>query len=307
MLSWLSPLIRLLRPRHWVKNSMVVLPLLFARRMQEVDAWIHVTWAFAGFCAASSFAYIINDIRDREADRFHPVKSRRPLASGELKVGQAGLMAVVMFAAAVLASSQANPVLLIIVLLYILLQLAYTLRLKRLVLLDVMCIATGFVLRADAGAVAIGVPISPWLVACTFTVCLFMGFCKRQGELIAIADPELAAKHRAALAGYTPALLSQLVGISAAVTVMSYLGYTLSHATIERFGHDLMVYTLPVVTYAVFRFALLFLEGRYHDPTELILRDRPFQFAAGVWLAMTGVLVVWGGVIHQTLREWVGS
>ncbi|MCC5828349.1 MAG: decaprenyl-phosphate phosphoribosyltransferase [Phycisphaeraceae bacterium] len=295
--------VRLMRPHQWVKNGLVVLPLIFGQRMDDPEAWRNVALATVAFCLISSLAYILNDIRDRDSDRHHPRKRHRPLAAGTVGVGQAQLLAAVLLVIAFLLGWLVNPALMVVIGLYLLLQVVYTLGFKRVVLLDVMCIAAGFVLRADAGAVAVGVPISPWLVACTFTLCLFMGFCKRQGEITAISDPEQARNHRATLAGYSPALLTQLIAISAAVSMMSYLAYTISPLTIERFGHDLLVYTMPLVCYAIFRFMLLFLQGRYHDPTDLVIRDRPFQAAAALWLILTASLVVWGRDISQMLRS----
>lgn len=237
----LVQLLILLRPHQWVKNGLVVLPILFARKIGEPAAWQNIGLALAAFCLVSSVAYIVNDVRDRESDRFHPEKKHRPVASGRIAplpaLGVAGLLLIL---AGVLAMT-VSTLLLMVVGMYLALQVAYTLALKRVVLLDVICIAAGFVLRADAGAVAIEVPISPWLVGCTFTICLFMGFCKRFGELTAIDNPEAAARHRAVLAGYSLPLLQQLIAISAAVSVMSYLAYTVSYSTLERLETDLMV------------------------------------------------------------------
>ncbi len=291
-----------LRPRHWIKNVVVLFPVPLAQRYAEVEAWQAAVAAMVAFCLVSSTAYILNDIRDREADRLHPHKKNRPLAAGRIGIATAlGAAAVCLIAAAAIAAAVNTPTLTVVGF-YFLLQVAYSLKLKQIVLIDVMCIAAGFVLRADAGAAAITVETSPWLIICTFTLCLFMGFCKRQGELNAIADAEDAVNHRRTLQPYTPQLLSQLVTISAAVSVVAYVSYTLHPRTVEAIGdHYLMVYTVPIVIYGVFRFAMLTLAGRQHDPTELILTDRPFQAAVLLWCVVTLAILLFG----PELADWL--
>ena len=296
-------LIKLARPEHWVKNLIVLAPVLFARRTGDPVAWILAGLAAGAFCLASSAVYVFNDIRDREADRRHPRKKDRPLASGAVSVRAAAAECVVLLAGAAGLGFAANPFVLATVGLYVLLQAAYSLVLKHRMLVDVICIALGFVLRAMAGALAIRVEISPWLFVCTFTLCLFLGFCKRCNELVTMGADDDAFAHRRTLAGYTPELLTHLITLSAAVSVVAFLSYALSDRTVENLGTNFLVYTLPVVVYVVFRFAMLSMRGRYADPTDLITHDRPFQLVSLLWLAMVVVVIRWGRQLQEFARQ----
>ncbi len=294
-------MILIARPRHWAKNGVVLLPILFAMRMDDPQAWLSAGLTLAAFCLVSSFAYILNDIRDIDSDRRHPVKNSRPLAAGRMSIGTALVEAVALLCAGLVLGSAVRPALLVIVGLYALLQTAYSFVLKQRVLLDVIAIALGFVLRAVGGAVAIGVAISPWLFICMFTLCLFMGFCKRYNELALFDDPRQAGALRTTLLSYTTPLLTHLITVSAGIAVVAFLLYGLSDSTIQHFGTDYFVYTLPVVVYGVFRFAMLSMQGTYNDPTDLFFRDRPFQATVVLWLAMAVVIIVWG----RNLQSWL--
>jgi len=166
----------------------------------------------------------------------------------------------------------------------------------------VMLVAAGFVLRAAAGAVAIRVVISPWLVVCTFTICLFVGFCKRYNEVVTLADgPDEARRHRPTLDGYTPGLLTHLITLSAAIAIVSFLLYATSPMTLERFHTIGLLVTLPLVIYGVCRMAMLSMMGRYADPVEIMLRDWPFQMTVVLWTALAAVAVMWGEAIEAWL------
>jgi len=291
--------VRLARPRQWVKNLFVLLPVVFAQRAGQPEAWAQAAIAAAAFCLAASAVYAFNDIRDRNSDRLHPRKRLRPIPSGQIGiVGAAGLAVVAATAAVVLAAMLSWAVAAVIGA-YLLLQWVYSLWLKRKMLVDVMCIALGFVLRAVAGAVAIEVEPSPWLIVCTFTLCMFIGFCKRRAELATLGAAEAAADHRRTLVGYTPELLTHLITLSAGIAIMSFLLYSVSSATVSRFGTVYLVYTLPAVIYAVCRLAMLSMWGRYDDPTDLLLGDRPFQVTAILWAAAALIVVYWGTDIQQ--------
>ena len=186
---------------------------------------------------------------------------------------------------------------------YLLLQLLYTFVFKQIVLIDVICISLGFVLRAMAGAVAIQVEVSCWLFICMFTLCLFMGFCKRYSEIMIISDKEMAINHRPILIEYTPQLLTHLITLSAGIAVVAFLFYGVSESTVARFGTVYFVYTLPVMVYGIFRFAMLSMKGAYHDPTELILNDRPFQATVILWLLLSAGIISYGRELH----DWLGS
>ncbi len=298
-----SEMLKLARPSQWIKNVVVILPILFGMRMGDVRAWRDIAAAAVAFCFASAFSYIINDIRDAKADRAHPRKKDRPLASGSVGVTAAIFEAVIFLALAAIISYSVSAMVLAIVAVYVVLQISYTMYLKHKVLIDVICIAMGFVLRAVVGAVAIKVAISPWLFICMFTLCLFMGFCKRYSEVVIIGDLSAAENHRPTLIFYTPELLTHLITLSAAIAIISFLLYGLSERTIENFGTNYFVYTLPVLVYGVFRFAMLSMEGAYSDPTDLILHDRSFQATLVLWIALAVIVIKYG----KDIEVWTQS
>lgn len=296
-------MIKLARPGHWIKNVFVLMPVVFGMRITESEAWINAGIATVAFCFASSFAYIINDIKDAASDRLHPRKKDRPIASGRMSVKSALVEAFVLLVISAGVALTVSVPLLIMVGAYVLLQVLYSELLKRKVLLDVICIAIGFVLRASAGALAIGVEISPWLFVCMFTLCMFLGFCKRYNEAVTLGDVTAAGNHRATLLEYTPDLLTHLITISAAVAVIGFLLYSMNERTIENFKTDYFVYTLPVVVYAIFRFAMLSMKGVYSDPTDIILHDGPFQWTVVVWFVMAMSIISYG----PKIQTWLGS
>ncbi|HIJ72206.1 MAG TPA: decaprenyl-phosphate phosphoribosyltransferase [Planctomycetes bacterium] len=296
-------MIQLARPGHWVKNIVVFMPVVFGMRMTHLDAWAQAGVAAAAFCFASAFAYIINDIKDRQSDRRHPLKKFRPLACDKISTQAAIAEATVFLLIGVFLARSLSVILLLIVLLYVLLQTSYTFFLKHKALIDVICIALGFVLRAASGAVAIRVEISPWLFICMFTLCLFMGFCKRYSEVVTIGDADIAQNHRPTLIEYTPELLTHLITLSAGIAVIAFLLYGLSERTVAQFGTHYFIYTLPVAVYAVFRFAMLSMRGAYSGPTELILRDRPFQLTILIWM----VLILVAIRFSSNIESWIQS
>lgn len=294
-------IIELARIRQWIKNIVVLLPVVFGMQMAQCCAWSSALVAALAFCFVSSFAYIINDIQDADSDRSHPDKKNRPLASGRVSVSSAAVWAVLFLVAGLLlALGVSSFFLVIIVAVYALLQLGYTFVFKRVVLIDVICIALGFVLRAVAGAVAIKVAISPWLFICVFTLCLFVGFCKRYSELIKIGDAAAAGNHRNTLLSYTPELLTHMITVSAGIAIIAFLLYSVNERTVANFGTNYFIYTLPIVIYAIFRFAMLSMKGSYADPTDLILHDRPFQITIAIWIVSVLCIINRG----PALREW---
>lgn len=285
--------IRMLRPSHWVKNFAVVLPLIFAMKISCTNSCGSIFEAAAIFCLLSSFIYITNDIKDREQDSLHPHKKSRPIASGKISIKAALAVAILLLIVAILWSWLSVPQILPFLGAYIGLQLAYSFGLKKVVLLDVICIAMGFVIRASAGAAAINVEISPWLFICMFTVCLFMGFCKRYNEKAAFPTEDQAIKHRDTLIDYTTELLTHLVTLSAGIAIIAFISYAMSPQTISHYGSEKLVYTLPLVVYAVFRFAMISMKARYEGPTDIILKDRPFQLATFSWCAWMFIVINW--------------
>jgi 4-hydroxybenzoate polyprenyltransferase len=298
----IAHLVRLARPAHWIKNVIVLFPVVFGLRMADWVSWGRALVATAAFCLAASAVYVVNDIRDRDSDRLHPRKKDRPLASRQVSVPAAAAFSAVLLVAGAAVAATLGPVTLIVVGLYVAVQTAYTFLLKQHVIVDVIAIALGFVLRAVVGGVAIGVELSPWLFICTFTICLFMGFCKRRSEAAAIADVGAAARHRATLPHYTPQLLTHLTTLSAAIAIVSYLLYVTAARTVGHFGTTYLFVTLPLVIYGICRFEMLSSFGGYTDPTDLILRDRPFQVTLALW-ALTVFAILWKGA---ALEQWLG-
>ena len=296
-------LLALARPSHWMKNVIVLFPVLFALRFDSGWAWLAAGVAAASFCLASSAGYVFNDLWDRREDLYHPVKKDRPVAAGRVEPTDAAIYGGLLAASAFAVSAAVNLYVVGAVAGYLLLQVAYTLALKHLMIIDVIVIAAGFVVRAAAGALALHVAVSPWLVVCTFTICLFMGFCKRRMEVAAMEESGEAAKHRRSLAGYSPELLTHLITLSAAVAIVSYLLYAASARTVQHFGTNYLVYTLPLVIYAVSRFAMVSMQDRYHDPTELILKDRPFQAGVVLWVLSVVLIILAGPSIGQWLAK----
>ncbi len=249
--------------------------------------------AFAAFCLLSSAVYIFNDIKDMDQDRVHPRKRSRPIASGELSAGIAGAVGLgLLFAGLGLSFTLGVPFILVAAS-YLFLQAGYIYLLKRVVLLDVIIISLGFVIRAIAGAVAISVFISPWLILCTFLIALFLALAKRRHELILLN--EAAASHRSNLADYTVPLLDQLISIVTAATIISYSIYTLSPGVTEKFGNRYMILTLPFVLYGIFRYLyLIYVREEGGSPTRVLLADLPLLVSAILW-GMTAVGIIYFG------------
>ncbi|MEM9554910.1 MAG: decaprenyl-phosphate phosphoribosyltransferase [Acidobacteriota bacterium] len=286
--SMVLPLVRALRPTQWVKNVFVLAPLVFAERLDDPSLLLRALLAFGAFCAAASAVYLINDLRDREEDRLHPLKQHRPIASGALPVSTATAAAVVLALAAAAVSFVLSWQFAAVLVLYLAINIAYSSGLKHFVILDVMAVSSGYVLRVIAGGLAVGVAVSPWLLLCTIFLALFLIFSKRRYELVLLADD--AAGHRAVLSHYSETFLDQMINVVTASTVVSYALYTVDDDTVERFGGEALVYTVPLVLFGIFRY--LYLTYQRHDPrnpTEAILTDVPSVVNVVLW----GVVVLW--------------
>jgi 4-hydroxybenzoate polyprenyltransferase len=283
----MPPLLRAMRPQQWVKNAFVLAPLVFAHRLTDPQALGRALLLLAAFCAGASAVYLLNDIRDREADRNHPLKQRRPLASGALSVPLAASVAAVLAAAAIAGGYALGPRPLLYVLGFLALNSAYSWWLKHLVIVDVMVLAMGYLLRVEAGGAAIDVAVSSWLVLCTLLVALFLGFSKRRHELLLLA--ERAPAQRPVLSQYSPAFLDQMINVVTASTVLSYALYAISDESLAKHGRGLL-YTVPFVLYGVFRYLYLMYQQPGHaNPTEEVLTDPPFLVNVALWSA----LVLW--------------
>jgi 4-hydroxybenzoate polyprenyltransferase len=284
----ISALIRSLRPRQWTKNLIVFFGLIFSEQLRNPDAAARATLAFIIFCALSGVVYLINDIRDREVDRMHPTKSRRPIASGALGVETAGLAAAVIGIAAIGGAFVLGREFGIVAVAYVSLLTLYSVWLKHVVILDVITLSAGFVLRAYAGAVAIHVEFSHWLLLLTLLSALFLALSKRRAELITLADD--AKEHRRSLAEYSPYLLDQMIGVVTACTLLAYAFYTIDDETVLKFGTDALLWTVPFPLYGIFRYLYLVHQREGGgDPSETLLTDRPILVCVALW----GLAVLW--------------
>ncbi len=282
------PLLSSLRPTQWTKNAFVLAPLVFARRLTDRQSIVAALIALAAFCCAASAVYLVNDIRDREADRRHPLKRHRPLAAGTLGVPLALAAAALLAGLALAAAVRLGPEFGGLLAAYLALNGLYSWRLKHLVILDVMAIAMGFLIRVLAGAAAIPVEVSSWLLLCTMFLALFLAFSKRRHELILLADD--AADQRRVLSHYSPAFLDQMINVVTASSVISYALYCVAPETVEKFGTDKLIYTLPMVLFGIFRYLyLIYQRSGERNPTEAILTDPPFLLNVLLW----GAAVVW--------------
>ncbi|HEY7904507.1 MAG TPA: decaprenyl-phosphate phosphoribosyltransferase [Casimicrobiaceae bacterium] len=277
---------RLLRPEQWIKNAFVWAGFLFARTWHDAALAQHVAAAFIAFCLLASAVYIGNDWLDRDADRAHPTKRGRPLASGRIGGAAAGSLAAILAVAALLLGAWVGIELVAVLAAYLGLNVAYSLRLKRIVIIDVFALSLGFLLRILAGTLGVGIAPSPWLLMCGLMLTLLLGFGKRRAEQ-AVVD---AAAGRAVLADYSPALLDRLIVVCVSGTLIAYSLYTISPQTIALHGSADLVYTVPIVTYALFRYLYLLGGGSAaEDPSGLFVRDRHLQVTALAWLAA----VIW--------------
>jgi len=286
----LALIVRSLRPQQWTKNLFVFAGLLFSGRLVDTAAWPPALAAFAIFCGLSGVVYLVNDVLDRTADAQHPIKRLRPVASGALSPGLALAAAAVLAAVCVAAATTINTGLTITAVAYTALLAAYSAALKHYVIIDVLTLSTGFVLRAVAGAVAIDVPISHWLLVCSTLLALFIGLSKRRHELTLLNDG--AAGHRPILQEYSPYLLDQMISVVTAATLIAYSVYTISSETAGRLGSERLGLTIPFVLYGIFRY--LYLVHRRDgggSPSELLLSDRPLLVCVALWVVSVALVL----------------
>ena len=299
----MSPLLRSLRPRHWIKNFVVFAGLGFSGRALETALWGPVLALFAAFCLAASGVYLGNDVLDRERDRLHPVKRHRPVAAGLVSVATAVALASALIAAALalawLACGWRSGAALAG---YLGLQAAYSFRLKHVVILDVFCIAAGFLLRVLAGVWAIDEQVSPWLVACAVELALFLALCKRRAESAALA-PAASTAQRPALDDYRGAAVDIMISVVASSAVVTYAlstllpgirGPTARDEPGPHAGLPGMVWTLPIALYGILRYLyLVYRQEKGERPEVTVMTDGPLVAAALLYLAVAG-LVIYG-------------
>lgn len=279
-----------LRPGQWTKNLLVFAGLIFGLRLFDPAAVLTAVEAFVVFCALSGAVYLMNDVADRESDRRHPLKSRRPIAAGvvsvRLAVSVAAGLSIVTLGAAFLISRPFG----VVALAYLFLQGLYSGPLKHVVIVDVLTLALGFVLRAVAGAVAIDVSISHWLLVCTILGALFMALAKRRHELVLLADG--ATSHRPILGEYSPYLLDQMISVVTASTLVAYIFYTISPETAEKFGTAWLGLTIPFPLYGIFRYLYLVHQREGGgSPSDLLLNDRPLLACVALWVVAVVLII----------------
>lgn len=284
----LGGLVRSLRPAQWSKNVFVFAPLVFAHLLFDGHAVQRAAMAFVAFCAAASAIYLVNDVRDREEDRRHPLKCRRPIAAGTLGVGPALAAATGLAGAALALSWTLGRTFAGLLAGYVVLNVLYSFALKHVVIVDVMSIAAGFVLRVLAGAAAVDAAVSKWLLLCTTFLALFLAFSKRRHELLLLQEG--AGEQRRVLDDYSPIFLDQMINVVTASSVVSYALYAVAPETVQKFGSDRLMYTIPLVLFGIFRYLYLtYQRAELRNPTEAILRDVPFLVNLLLW----GLVVLW--------------
>ena len=283
-----------MRPKQWIKNLLLFAGLIFSRHFFEIERVKDAVAGFVLFCLFSGVIYLINDIRDADSDRLHPLKCKRPIASGRLPVpvayGAASVFAVVALAGSFMLNAEFAGLALI----YFLLMLAYSIWLKHVVILDLMIVAMGFVLRAIAGVKAIELPgeeivITPWFITCILFLALFIIICKRRHELVLLSDG--AGRHRPVLEHYSPAFLDQMVSVATAATVLSYSLYvTIGVPTMA--GGTYLIYTLPFVLYGIFRYLyLVYKRDEGGAPESTFLQDPALIINVLLWLIVVSLIL----------------
>jgi 4-hydroxybenzoate polyprenyltransferase len=278
-------LIITMRPHQWYKNLVLFVSIIFSLNIRNLQMWSIATSAFFIFCFISGGEYIINDILDREKDRNHPKKQKRPIASGMLKLDHALLFAIILIIGGLIASYFINIQFMILSISYILLILLYSLILKHIIIVDMLVISIGFVIRAIAGGVAINVFVSPWLIVCTFLVALFLAIAKRRHELVLLGDE--GKNHRKILSDYSTNVLDQMMSIATAALIISYSMYTFLS------NNYYMMLTIPFAIYGIFRYLLLVHLSNFGGEAEMLFKDRGMQICIALWgVTVIGVLYI---------------
>jgi decaprenyl-phosphate phosphoribosyltransferase len=283
--------VKTMRPHQWVKNVFVLAPVVFAKDLFDPHMMVRAGGAFFVFCLLAGAVYTINDIVDAPADRVHPVKRHRPIASGILPLGAAKILAAVLLVIAMAGAIYGPPLFALVALLYFAQNIVYSFKLKKIAYADVSCIALGFVLRVIAGGLATRIEISSYLLACTALLALFLGFGKRSHELGGAAQ-QTASKQRPALEAYTPRALTWALAITGIASIVTYVAYTIDPDTRRMFHSDWLWLTTPNPIFGVVRFVYLVRNRpKAESPTQEMLRDTPFVLNLVIWVAVVVAIV----------------
>ncbi len=278
-----------MRPKQWTKNLCVFAGLAFSQNIMQMPYMIKTISAFIVFCLLSGSVYILNDLTDLEKDRHHPIKSRRPIASGSLSVFHAQLTLATLLPGSLVGAFFLGMPFFLVAIAYVILQVMYSFFLKNVVILDAMTVACGFVLRVVAGALVISVEISSWLLVCTMFLALFLSLSKRRHETIIIEDND---NHRKTWDEYSPYLLDQMITIVSASTIVSYALYSMSAETVAKVGTRHLIYTVPFVLYGILRYLyLIYRKGAGGNPETVLVTDVPLIINIVLWTITTGVIL----------------
>ncbi|MGB2863373.1 MAG: decaprenyl-phosphate phosphoribosyltransferase [Sedimentisphaerales bacterium] len=291
--SNISAFLSVVRPQQWIKNAFVWAPLLFSGQFTQLDLCGRAALIFVSFCIVSGAIYVINDLADRHEDKQHPVKRSRPIASGAISPSIAMIYSMILIVIGVAVAWYISWSEVIIVLLYVVMNILYSLALKHMAIVDVMTIAAGFVLRVLGGSVAISVAPSHWLLLCTVMISLFLGFTKRRAELLAATGQ--ARNSRVVLRNYSVAFLDQAISMVTSVTVVCYILYTVDVRTLQVFGTRAMLLTVPSVIYGLFRYIyIIYHLEKGEDPTNTLVRDIPTIVNMIIWIGISLIVVICG-------------
>jgi decaprenyl-phosphate phosphoribosyltransferase len=284
----LSPLLKLLRPHHWIKSGFVAAPLFFTPHLLNLENLVAVVLGMAAWSGLASAIYIFNDWRDVEADRSHPIKKNRPLAAGTVSLAAARLSMLALVLLSLALALYLGTGFMSLLIIYGLLNLAYSMKLKHIAIVDVMCIALGFVLRVEAGATLIAIEPTPWLIILTGALALFLGFAKRRDDIV----KQLGADHRRALHGYNRQLIDTILAITAGAAMVAYLLYTTDNDVMQRLGTPHLYATAPFVIFALLRYLqITMVEERSGSPTLIFLTDKPILLSGLGWLGTFAWLI----------------
>lgn len=277
-------LILSMRPKQWVKNLLVFAALIFSENLFDAPKLLLTFAAFVAFCLTSGAVYIVNDLADRANDKTHPQKSRRPIASGRVGTGPAAATAAVAVVLALLGGFRLDWRFGALLAGYLVMQLAYSFWLKRVVVLDVMVVAAGFAIRAVSGTYVVHVRLSPWLFVCTILLALFLAIAKRRHELVNLEGGGVA--HRSVLGQYSRTLLDQMIAVATSATVIGYCLYTIAPETVAKFGTTNLILTVPFVLYGIYRYLyLVYRQEQGGAPEKVLFTDPPLFIAVLLWLA----------------------
>lgn len=287
--------VKMLRPKHWIKNVFVFAPVIFSLNFTKAIYLQKSLIVFISFCLVASSVYIINDLIDKKEDQKHPIKKYRPIASGNINFYLAVFVSFFLFLSSIILSCFIAKVLLVIVLLYFSLNILYSFFLKDIVIIDVFFIAIGFLFRLYAGGFALNIPVSHWVVLTTFFLSLFLGFGKRRAEYM--VEENMSKQTRKTMNQYNKSILDYFLITSMTLTVITYGLYTISPVTIKKFGNDNLIYTIPLVVFGLFRYTFLLFKDKTEDVVEIVIKDKFIILTCVIWAFLVSMILYFNNYI----------